>query len=124
MESFIQFLESVACGRPRHFRVDQWYERPAKQISYRSTRRDNELLGKQMANRRLEKWWHKGNDYDSWTAPSEDKLAEAKQQRFTPGGKSERIAKSLAALSQPPRIYLSPEQWRQIAEDPDLEEQP
>jgi hypothetical protein len=128
MESLIQHLLSGACGRPRHLRVDQWYESSTlagvtPQISYRPSRHDKEILGKQKANRRLEQWWHKGNDYNYPAAPSSEKLAEAKKQRFTSEGKSERISKSLTALSEPSRINLTSEQWRQIAEDPDLEEQ-
>jgi hypothetical protein len=51
-----------------------------------------------------------------------EKLAVAKKQQFTTQGKRERIARSLGALSQAPSIQL-PNEWRQIVEDPDLEEQ-
>ncbi len=51
------------------------------------------------------------------------KLVEAKRQRFTAEGKRERIAKSLSALNQPPSIRLTADEWRQIVEDPDLEDQ-
>jgi hypothetical protein len=58
------------------------------------------------------------------TRPStNEKLAVAKRQQFAAKGKRERIAKSLAALSQAPSIPLPVTEWRQIAEDPDLEDQ-
>jgi hypothetical protein len=56
-------------------------------------------------------------------APSIEKLAEAKRQRFTAEGKGERVSRSLAALNQPSRIRLTPEEWRKIVEDADLEDQ-
>lgn len=55
--------------------------------------------------------------------PYNEKLAEAKRRQFTPKGKQERVAKSLAVLSQPPHIRLTANEWREIVEDPDLEEQ-
>src|SRR5689334_19986075 len=51
------------------------------------------------------------------------KLEELKRQRFTEEGKPERIARSLAALNQQSSIQLSPEEWKLIAEDPDIEDQ-
>jgi len=45
------------------------------------------------------------------------------RQRFPVEGKAERIARALAALQQDEPIHLTPEQWKQIAEDPDLEDQ-
>lgn len=54
---------------------------------------------------------------------SNEKLAEAKKQQFTAEGKQARVAKSLAALSQPPYIRLTANEWRQIVEDSDLEDQ-
>jgi len=51
------------------------------------------------------------------------RLEELKRRRFTPEGKAERVARALAALYQEESIKLSPEEWRWIAEDPDLEDQ-
>jgi hypothetical protein len=60
----------------------------------------------------------------TYTGPStNEKLAVAKRQQFTAKGKRERIAKSLAALSQAPSIRLPANEWRQIVEDPDLQDQ-
>jgi transposase-like zinc ribbon protein/ISXO2 transposase-like protein len=50
-------------------------------------------------------------------------LAEAKGQHFTIEGKGKRVARSLAAVNKPPYIRLTPNEWRQIVEDPDLEDQ-
>jgi len=57
------------------------------------------------------------------TAPASEKLADAKRQRFTTAGKSERVSRSLAALNEPSRISLTLDQWRRIVENPDLEDQ-
>ena len=54
---------------------------------------------------------------------AKQKLEELKRKRFTPERKAERIARSLAALNQPMAIQLSPEEWRKIAEEVDLEDQ-
>jgi hypothetical protein len=51
------------------------------------------------------------------------KLEALKRRRFTPEGKAERVARSLAALHQKVSIQLTPEEWRWIAEDPDVEDQ-
>lgn len=56
-------------------------------------------------------------------SPHREKLAGAKRRHFTAIGKQERIAKSLAALSESPYIRLTPKEWREIVEDPDLEDQ-
>jgi len=53
----------------------------------------------------------------------DSKLETLKRQRFNPEGKAERVARSLAALNQEEAIQLTPEQWRRIAEDPDIEDQ-
>lgn len=116
------------CRRPRHLRVDQWYESRVdidveSRISYRPSGRANEALRAQKAKRRLERWWHKETDNNYQSAPSAEKFADAKRQRFTVEGKRERIARSLSALNQAPHIRLTPTEWRQIAEDPDLEDQ-
>jgi len=53
----------------------------------------------------------------------QDLLERLKASHFTPEGRPERIAKALHALEGPkPSFQLSPEMWRQIAEDPELEE--
>ncbi len=49
-------------------------------------------------------------------ASASEKLADAKRQRFTAAGKSERISKSLAALNEPSRISLTLDEWRQIVQ--------
>jgi len=51
------------------------------------------------------------------------RLEELIRQRFPGEGKAERIARAVAALQQDPPIHLTPEQWKWIAEDPDLEDQ-
>ena len=45
------------------------------------------------------------------------KLARLKQQRFTPEGKAQRVAASLAALYAPQPIALPPAQWKEIVEE-------
>ena len=57
------------------------------------------------------------------TSQHSSKLEELKKRRFTDEGKDERIARSLAALNQQTSIHLSPEEWKLIAEDPDIEDQ-
>jgi len=49
-------------------------------------------------------------------------LEELIRKQFPPEGKADRIARELAALNQDPAIRLTPEQWKWIAEDPDLED--
>jgi hypothetical protein len=56
-------------------------------------------------------------------APLADKLRELKRARFTPEGKDERVARSLAALNQQAGISLSTDSWRHIIEESDLEDQ-
>jgi hypothetical protein len=51
------------------------------------------------------------------------RLEELKIRKFTLEGRQERIARSLAALHLESNIKLSPEEWKRIAEDPDLEDQ-
>ena len=46
-----------------------------------------------------------------------------KQVHFSVAGRTERIARSLAALNQPETLKLTPEEWRFFAEDVDLEDQ-
>lgn len=50
-------------------------------------------------------------------------LQELVKQRFSPQRKAERVARALAALHQEQPIKLSPEQWKWVAEDSDLEDQ-
>ncbi|HEX5483773.1 MAG TPA: hypothetical protein VFZ08_14210 [Terriglobia bacterium] len=45
------------------------------------------------------------------------------KQRFTPEGKSERVARALAALRREQPIKLSSKDWKWVAEDADLEDQ-
>jgi hypothetical protein len=51
------------------------------------------------------------------------RLEELIRQHFPPAGKVDRVAKGLAALHQEERIKLTPEQWKWVAEDPELEDQ-
>ena len=50
-------------------------------------------------------------------------LVELVKQRFTPEGKVERVAKARAAFHREQPIKLSPEEWKWVAEDVDLEDQ-
>ncbi len=50
------------------------------------------------------------------------RLEELIKQRFTPEGKAERVAKALA-LYQQESIKLSPEEWKWVPEEADLEDQ-
>lgn len=56
-------------------------------------------------------------------APRRDEMAALLRQHFNPETKAERVARSLAALNEPSSIRLTPEEWRWIAEDPDLDDQ-
>ena len=51
------------------------------------------------------------------------KLEALKRAHFTPEGKAERIAKARAALYEEESIRLSPQAWKWVAEDPDIEEE-
>ncbi len=45
------------------------------------------------------------------------------KRQFTPEGKSGRVTKALAALRREQPIKLSPEDWKWVAEDADVEDQ-
>jgi len=45
------------------------------------------------------------------------KLEALKKKHFTPEGKAERVAKSLAALHQDQPIRLCPEEWKRVVEE-------
>jgi hypothetical protein len=49
-------------------------------------------------------------------------LEEFVRKQFTPADKTGRVSRALAALNEEERIKLSPEQWKWVAEEPDLEE--
>lgn len=51
------------------------------------------------------------------------KIEELKRMRFTIEDKEERIRKALMALAEDQRIQLSPQDWRRVAEDTELEDQ-
>ena len=51
------------------------------------------------------------------------RLEELVRKRFPPEGKAERVARGLAALHQDEKIKLTPEEWKWVAEDPDLEDE-
>jgi len=51
------------------------------------------------------------------------RLEELIRKRFPPEGRAERMARALAALQQNTPIRLTPEQWKWVAEDPDLADQ-
>jgi hypothetical protein len=58
------------------------------------------------------------------SVPSRSQLLEELiRQRFPAEGKAERIARALAGLQQEAPIHLTPEQWKWVAEDPDLEDE-
>ena len=44
------------------------------------------------------------------------------RKQFPAGDKPERVSHALAALHEEKCVKLSPEQWKCVAEDPDLEE--
>jgi hypothetical protein len=50
-------------------------------------------------------------------------LQQMVQKQFNPQDKAERVSRALAAFNEEEPIKLSPEQWRWVAEDVDLEEQ-
>jgi hypothetical protein len=49
-------------------------------------------------------------------------LQEFVRRRFTSEDKTKRVSRALAALNEEEGIKLSPEQWKWVAEDADLEE--
>lgn len=53
-------------------------------------------------------------------APSLEDLVRA---RFAPEGKAERVTRALRALDEDVPIKLTSEQWKWVAEDPDVEDQ-
>ena len=57
------------------------------------------------------------------TVTGSSKLEELKRQHFDPETRAERIAKALAALYAPSALSLTPEQWKDAAENPELEEE-
>ena len=57
------------------------------------------------------------------SAQKSARLEELIKQRFAPEGKAERVGKALAALYQEETIKLSPEEWKWVAQDADLEDQ-
>jgi hypothetical protein len=55
------------------------------------------------------------------TLPS--KLDALKKERFEPETRACRITKALAALDAKPTLRLTPNQWKDAAENPELEEE-
>ena len=53
-------------------------------------------------------------------APGHDRFERLKRQHFTPEGRSERVARSLAALRSLETIQLDADTWKWVAEDIDL----
>jgi len=49
-------------------------------------------------------------------------LQEFLREQLPPEGKAQRVSPALAALNEDKKIKLSPEQWRWVAEDADLED--
>jgi hypothetical protein len=49
-------------------------------------------------------------------------LQELLRKQFAPEDKAERVSRAQAALNEEERIKLSPEQWKWVAEDADLED--
>ncbi len=54
--------------------------------------------------------------------PNRAVLEKLIQRQFAPDKKAERVAKALAALDQEEPIKLSPEEWKWVAEDAELED--
>jgi hypothetical protein len=44
------------------------------------------------------------------------------RKQFTPGDKTQRVSRALEALNEEERTKLTPEQWKWVAEDVDLED--
>jgi hypothetical protein len=119
LTSPLDFLEE--CRRPRHLRVDQWLDQRLASARWREWEEQFPKKKHRNFDRMLDRWWHK--PVEPAALLRSEKLVEAKRERFTTEGKEERIAKSLAALKQPPSIRLASTEWRRIVEDPDLEDQ-
>jgi hypothetical protein len=49
-------------------------------------------------------------------------IQEFVRKQFTPEDKNQRVSRAQAALNEEEHIKLSPEQWKWVAEDADLEE--
>jgi len=49
-------------------------------------------------------------------------LQELLRKQFTPEDKNQRVSRALESLNEDERIKLSPDQWKWVAEDADLEE--
>ena len=118
MEYQIQDLLSEACGRPRHFTISAWYDLRSvgnvdSWISVSPRAPEHEMLRVRKANRRLEQWWLKQID-DETTAPSSEKLADAKRSNSAPEGKRERVCK---ILSRAQSAFIDPLNSRGVATD-------
>jgi len=59
---------------------------------------------------------------ESGTKTRPASLQKLLRKQFTPGDKTERASRALAALNEEERIKLFPEQWKWVAEDADLED--
>jgi hypothetical protein len=116
-----QLMLDDSCDRPLHAQVDEW------QQGYRGLGVDLWMpvespivvdidRVRKAAMRRAERWlnWHDGlADHD----PSTSKLAEAKMQTFYRSDKHERIARGLAALTEPVSFVLKTETLRQALKE-------
>jgi hypothetical protein len=51
------------------------------------------------------------------------KLDILKQERFDPETRKVRIARALAALDEKPALHLTPDEWKDAAENPGFEEE-
>ena len=49
-------------------------------------------------------------------------LQELLRKQFTAADKNQRVSRALESLNEDERIKLSPDQWKWVAEDADLEE--
>jgi len=127
METSLQQLLAEQCKRPQHLSIDRWFisDSPVPRAKLWGTQIDyqsREFRRHKHASR-LEKWLHEDTAVAEQSTAPKEKFLEAKRLRFTLGDKSKRVTRSLAALNQKSRIQLTPAEWRQIVEDPDLEDQ-
>ena len=124
MESTTRRLPALDwCERPQHLRVNTWQAQHGRGLGvYLWLLAAEPAATAGRAAKRAQRWRPKPTAIAVEPTVSQ-RLIEAKMRNFPAQGRQERIAKGLAALSQPPSILLSTEQWREVAEDPDLEDQ-
>ena len=125
MESVLQKLTGE-CERPQHLRPHSWQDRHGRGLSVDlwfkvRTNALSPKINRKRAVRLARKWSCELLPLQQPVVSQ--KLLEAMMNKFTAEGKRERIARALAALNRPPSIQLPLDEWRQITENPDLEDQ-